>query len=208
MRRVPDSPCLGHRPIVKGAAGPYQYETFAEVAARVADIAAGCKSLLGLSARDRVAILGANCPEWMVAMQACNRNNFVCVPLYETLGEDAIEFILQHSEARVVFVAGKRLGRVAKALGATPKGQVRAVVHFGDGGAAADAEAAGATGAKVLSFGELAAAGARKRAAADPPQPSDLSTIMYTRWGRCVMVLLLLWGTVMWGDRVGDESWW
>jgi len=63
--------------------------------------------------------------------QACNRNNFVCVPLYETLGEDAIEYILAHSEARLVVVQGKRLGRVAQALRSTGGSGVVAVVHFG-----------------------------------------------------------------------------
>jgi long-subunit acyl-CoA synthetase (AMP-forming) len=72
--------------------------------------------------------------------QACNRNNFVCVPLYETLGEDAIEFILQHSEARLVVVHGRRLGRMAKALEATGGGRVVAVVHFGGGESQADVE--------------------------------------------------------------------
>jgi len=72
--------------------------------------------------------------------QACNRNNFVCVPLYETLGEDAIEYILDHSEARVVVVQGKRLARLAQAMKATKQGQVLAVVHFGDGAGPEDVQ--------------------------------------------------------------------
>lgn len=78
-------------------------------------------------------------------LQACNRNNFVCVPLYETLGEDAIEYILDHSEARLVVVQGKRLGRVAKALKATRAGQVAAVVHFGGGESMEDVQVGGGT---------------------------------------------------------------
>ncbi|KAI8475864.1 MAG: hypothetical protein J3K34DRAFT_17054 [Monoraphidium minutum] len=175
-----DARCLGHRPIIKGEAQAYEYQTFGQVSARVARAATALKGL-GLAAKDKVAVLSINCPDWMVAMQACNRNNFVCVPLYETLGEDAIEYILGHSEARVVFVNGKRLGRVAAALGAVPRGQVSAVVHFGGGESKADLEAAAASGAKVMSFADLEAAGGAKRAAApEPPAPEDLSTIMYT----------------------------
>lgn len=89
--------------------------------------------------------------------QACNRNNFVCVPLYETLGEDAIEYILGHSEARLVFVQGKRLGRVAKALAAVPRGQVAAVVHWGGGESKDDIKvgrpARGREGASVCGAG-------------------------------------------------------
>jgi long-subunit acyl-CoA synthetase (AMP-forming) len=61
-------PCLGRRPIIKGVAQPYEYQTFAEVTARVAKIATGLKAL-GLRARDKVAVLSVNCPDWMIAMQ-------------------------------------------------------------------------------------------------------------------------------------------
>jgi long-chain acyl-CoA synthetase len=49
-----------------------------------------------------------------VCLQACNRMSYVCVPLYDTLGENAVEFILNHSEASVVFVQGAKLGELAK----------------------------------------------------------------------------------------------
>lgn len=42
--------------------------------------------------------------------------SYVCVPLYETLGENAIEFILQHAEVSLVFVEGSRMGRMVQAL--------------------------------------------------------------------------------------------
>jgi long-subunit acyl-CoA synthetase (AMP-forming) len=62
--------------------------------------------------------------------QACNRMSYVCVPLYETLGEDAIEYIIEHSEARLVVVAGKRLGRMAAAL--RQVGKLAGVVYWGE----------------------------------------------------------------------------
>ncbi|GBF97083.1 hypothetical protein Rsub_10094 [Raphidocelis subcapitata] len=176
----PDARCLGHRPVVDGEAQPYVYQDYAQVVDRVAAIATGIKGL-GLQTRDKVAVLGVNCPNWMITMQACNRNNFICVPLYETLGEDAIEYILGHSEARLVVVQGRRLGRVAKALGAVQDSQVVAIVHFGEGASGADIKAAAASGVEVLSFADLEAAGRKGRLAApEPPKPEDLSTIMYT----------------------------
>lgn len=42
--------------------------------------------------------------------------SYVCVPLYETLGENAIEFILQHAEVSLVFVEGSRMARMVQAL--------------------------------------------------------------------------------------------
>lgn len=73
----------------------------------------------------------AQCPR-LAASQACNRMSYVCVPLYETLGENAIEYILEHSEARLAVVAGKRLARVVSALRQIPKKQVLALVYWGE----------------------------------------------------------------------------
>ena len=41
--------------------------------------------------------------------QACNRQNLFCVPLYDSLGENAVQFILEHSPASAVFVAADKL---------------------------------------------------------------------------------------------------
>lgn len=63
-------------------------------------------------------------------MQACNRTSGYCVPLYDTLGENAIEYILGHSEASVVVVAADKIRNLAAAL-ATNKEHVETVVYWG-----------------------------------------------------------------------------
>jgi long-subunit acyl-CoA synthetase (AMP-forming) len=55
--------------------------------------------------------------------------NYVCVPLYETLGDTAIEYILEHGSVKLVVIQGKRLGRLAKALAQVPP--MLAVVVWG-----------------------------------------------------------------------------
>lgn len=175
-RQWPTKPALGFRPVIDGVAQPYEFITFGEAEAKTARLAAAFKAL-GLRRNDKIGVLGSNCPEWMLAMQACNRMSYVCVPLYETLGESAIEFILEHSEAKLVVVAAKRLGRVAKALKQVEK--MLAVVYWGEP-EPADLRAARASGNKVLSFREVEELGAKKPAAPEPPRPADLSTIMYT----------------------------
>ena len=47
--------------------------------------------------------------------QACNRQNLFCVPLYDSLGENAVQFILEHSTASAVFVAADKLAPLAAA---------------------------------------------------------------------------------------------
>jgi len=172
------NPCLGRRPIQDdGTAGPYTFKTYAEVGEQVADLGAGLK-VLGVGAGKRVGVFGTNCPEWMTAMQACNRMSTVCVPLYDSLGENAIEYIVRHSDAVVVFAATEKLPQLLKGLSKS-KGAVTAVVYWGRG----DDEAAKgikSLGCKVLSLEELGEMGRRSPSDAVPPTPDDLCTIMYT----------------------------
>lgn len=176
-KRFAASPCLGHRPVVNGVAGAYVWDTYEAVDKKIAALASGMASL-GLSAGQKVGVYGGNCPEWMVAMQACNRQAYVCVPLYDSLGENAVEFIIDHSEAVASFCAGSKLPLLAKAL-ALVKGDFKTVIYWGSGDAAS-LDAIKAKGIAVLSFDEIMEKG--KAAPVEPvaPKAEDICTIMYT----------------------------
>lgn len=71
VKKFKDQPLLGHRPIdADGNALPYVWITYGETADRSAAIASSLAAA-GLTKSNRVAVFGANCPEWMVAMQVC-----------------------------------------------------------------------------------------------------------------------------------------
>ena len=59
----------------------------------------------GIHKGDRVAILGENRPEWMIADFACVNSGIIDVPIYATLTADQTLYLLQNSRARVVFVS-------------------------------------------------------------------------------------------------------
>ena len=63
-----DRECLGRREVKDGVAGPFVFKTYKEVGEEVAKIASGLMAL-GVKPQQRVSVLGANCTEWMVAMQ-------------------------------------------------------------------------------------------------------------------------------------------
>ena len=131
----------------------------------------------------RVGVFGGNCPDWMVAMQACNRQALACVPLYDSLGEGAIEYILHHSGAAAVFVSADKAAHLAAAIaagGLGGGGGVRAVVHWGETPPAAVAALEAAGVGDVSSLAAWEARGAAAPAPPSPPAPSDLCTIMYT----------------------------
>ncbi|KAG2439883.1 hypothetical protein HYH02_010513 [Chlamydomonas schloesseri] len=176
--KYPDNQCLGKREKnEKGEVGAYVFKTYKEIHTEVANVASALRAL-GVNPAQRVGVFGANCPEWMVAMQACNRMSMHCVPLYDSLGENAIEYIVNHSEAVAAFVSTEKLPALAKALPKT-KATLKVVVYWGPGNEAA-AKAAKDLGYVVHSFAELLALGAAKPAEPVPPKPEDLCTIMYT----------------------------
>lgn len=112
--------------------------------------------------------------------QACNRQNLACVPLYDSLGETAVEFILTHSESGAVFAAADKLPPLLAAIKAgSLASSIPTIVTWGDVDAAS-AKAAAAAGVKLIPFEEFASRGASKPAPPASPSPEDLCTIMYT----------------------------
>jgi long-chain acyl-CoA synthetase len=61
---------------------------------------------LGVGLGDRVAIFAPNCPEWHVADFAILGLGAVVVPIYFRESAERMAYILDHSEAKTIFVAG------------------------------------------------------------------------------------------------------
>ena len=59
------------------------------------------------------------------------RQGAQCVPLYDTFGKEAVEFIIGHSEAKVVFCSGANLKALTPALAAS-KARLSQIVVWGD----------------------------------------------------------------------------
>jgi long-chain acyl-CoA synthetase len=140
VERFPDNDCLGRR----SGEGPYTFMTYKQVGEATAAVGSAM-AYCGLEAHGRAGVYGVNSPEWMIAMQAsgrvgvcvlsvralhspthplthpcqlqaCNRMNVYCVPLYDTLGDNAVEYIVKHSESTIVFAQAEKLGMLVKAL--------------------------------------------------------------------------------------------
>ena len=169
-----DNNCLGAR---TGKGGEYEWMTYKEVDEKVTRIGSAMAAV-GLNAHDRVGVYGPNSPEWMMAMQGCNRMNIYCVPLYDTLGENAIEYIVKHSEASVLFVHGNKLEVFAKALPSLLP-QVTTLVYWSTA-SDTDVCAIKDLGVTVYSFDDFMALGKANPAEARGAKPEDLCTIMYT----------------------------
>ena len=151
--------------------------TFDEVYEVVSSAAAGLQAL-GLSSGDKVAILSENCPEWALADFACLCTGILDVPIYDTLTISQVAYILENSEARLVFVSDA--GQAEKALEASRQiGRDIRVVMFN---ATDPPEDDVLVWRDFLEHGRSAAAGGDRgfRAKALEAGPEDVATILYT----------------------------
>ncbi|KAL6779688.1 LCS2 [Auxenochlorella protothecoides x Auxenochlorella symbiontica] len=172
VSRFGDKNCLGKR-----TKEGYSWRTYSQTAREVAAVGSALVSA-GLAPGGRVGVYGPNAPEWMITMQACNRQGFYCVPLYDTLGESAVEYIVKHAEVTAVAVLGSKLGALAASLPAL-RDRVRTVVYWDEADAATLRRVAD-LGIAVHAFHEFVALGEASPAAAAAVQADDLCTIMYT----------------------------
>jgi hypothetical protein len=88
-------------------------------------------------------------PHCRCPLQACNRMSYQCVPLYDTLGENAVEYIINHSE-----VGGSISGSCFSSFASSETGHCLQWHHR----AAASSGAAAVFGQWCSNVGRIAAA--------------------------------------------------
>lgn len=126
-----------------------------------------------------------NLMEWVIASQACNLHGVVVVPLYDTLGADAVEMIVAETGMTSIVCSGEELATVAEVAPRTPS--LKNVVVMKTASPTRDAkwleesmaklEAAGLT---VHAFAGVEEAGAEDPQDAPTVDPDDVATFCYT----------------------------
>ncbi|XP_031427326.1 long-chain-fatty-acid--CoA ligase 6 isoform X2 [Clupea harengus] len=94
-----DGPCLGSRL----PSQPYKWLSYKEVIARAEYLGSGlleqgCKP----GSEQFIGVFAQNRPEWIISELACYTYSMVVVPLYDTLGPDAIRYIINKAEISTV----------------------------------------------------------------------------------------------------------
>jgi long-chain acyl-CoA synthetase len=64
---------------------------------------------LGLTEKDKVAIVSNNRPEWNFCDYGCQQVNIVTVPIFPTISNTDLQFILNHGEVTTVFISDKSI---------------------------------------------------------------------------------------------------
>ncbi|HVT34082.1 MAG TPA: AMP-binding protein [Nevskiaceae bacterium] len=94
----PNQPWL-HQPVN----GVWNTTTWAQAEAQVRSMASALKNL-GLPAGSAIAITGRNTAHWFLADLAIGMAGYISVGLYPKQSESAVKYILNHCEAKVVFI--------------------------------------------------------------------------------------------------------
>uniref|UniRef100_A0A8C7USJ2 Arachidonate--CoA ligase n=1 Tax=Oncorhynchus mykiss TaxID=8022 RepID=A0A8C7USJ2_ONCMY len=166
LRVAGDGPCLGFRK----PGEPYQWISYTEVAEQAQVLGSG---LLGKGCQPNpeqlVGIFAQNRPEWIISELACYTFSMAVVPLYDTLGEEAMVHILNLAEISLVICdkeekAESLLGNKEK--GVTPT--LSCLVLFNP---CSDAivERGKNCGVEILQLTQIM-----------PPQPQDLAVVCFT----------------------------
>ncbi len=83
--------------------GEWHAISSAEMLERIENIALGLNAL-GIHKGDRVAILAANSPDWTLTDAGCQLSGIIDVPIYTTLTDSSVCYIINDSGARVFFL--------------------------------------------------------------------------------------------------------
>ncbi|GAA5854999.1 hypothetical protein JCM8547_002340 [Rhodosporidiobolus lusitaniae] len=139
----------------------------------------------------RVGIWSNNRPEWQWVNQAVCAYSLTIVSLYDTLGADAVQFIANHAETRVVFAISRFIPELLKIVKYLPT--VKAIISL-DPWDSIEAKTARprarntetlkawgeSVGVKVIDIVELEAIGANHLIPHRPPRPDMVVNLCYT----------------------------
>lgn len=101
--------------------------TYGEVHQSVCRVGSALKAV-GIANGDAVGIYAVNSPQWMVGMKSADFCGALTIPLYDTFGADAVEYIIKHSAVKVVFVSADQLTTIKKILPSVKDQVVQVVV--------------------------------------------------------------------------------
>ncbi|EOA33728.1 hypothetical protein CARUB_v10019918mg [Capsella rubella] len=177
VEKSPDNPMLGRREIVNGKAGKYVWQTYKEVYDVVINLGNSIRTI-GVGKGEKCGIYGANSPEWIISMEACNAHGLYCVPLYDTLGAGAIEFIICHAEVSLAFSEEKKISELLKTAPNSTK-YLKNIVSFGEVTNEQRAEAE-RVGLEIYSWDQFLKLGEGKHFELPEKKRNDVCTIMYT----------------------------
>lgn len=193
-KQVPNNKCLGHRPYDPATKtfGPYVWETYAEIQRRKTNLGAGLVGLLesvGVHGRQHgIGLWCQNRPEWQITDLACASQSLFSVSIYDTLGPDTTEYIINHAELPAVATSVSHIPALLKLADRCPTMKLIISMDPLSNGSELPGTSkkellnalAVEKGIQIHYIGDVEALGEASPRPANPPRPNDTVTINYT----------------------------
>ncbi|KAF5897418.1 long-chain-fatty-acid--CoA ligase 1 isoform X1, partial [Clarias magur] len=171
-----NGPCLGSRK----AKQPYEWLSYKEVAVRAEMIGSALLHRGHSEAGDKyIGIFSQNRPEWTISELACYTYSLVAVPLYDTLGKDAISYIIDKAEISTVICDMVEKVHTLLECVSGRKHSIRTIVLMEDVDSELTSQAE-KEGIQIISLRILEALGKANHRRPVPPEPEDLALICFT----------------------------
>ncbi|KAJ7184259.1 hypothetical protein C8R46DRAFT_983261 [Mycena filopes] len=190
LSRAKDRPFLGHRPVVSKQplkfANHYEWQTYGQVDIRRRDIGSAITHLfqtgvIGGGELETVGIWSINRPEWQIIDIALQSYKKVGVSLYDTLGKDSVEYIINHANLTIIFATVEHIPSLLKLAHHTP--QLKLIVSIdvlSPEVSKVFTEWGQTQNVLVKDFNEMEALGRANLIEPIRPSPSDIASICYT----------------------------
>jgi long-chain acyl-CoA synthetase len=193
ITRYPRNKCLGHRPYDAATKkfGPYVWQDYETVAKRRKDFGAGLVHLhrqAGVTAaKYGVGLWCQNRPEWQITDLACMSQGLFTVSIYDTLGPDTTEYIINHSELACVVAGVNHVTALLKLKPRLPSLKIIVVMdELSHGELPGESKGdilnslASELGVAIHYIRDVEKLGEKQPLPMSPPSPEDTATINYT----------------------------
>ncbi|NXJ07854.1 ACSL1 ligase, partial [Odontophorus gujanensis] len=172
-----NGPCLG----VRKPNQPYEWISYKEASDRAEYVGSallhrGFKP----SHSQNIGIFAQNRPEWVIIEQSCYTYSLVVVPLYDTLGTEAITYIVNKADLSLVFCDTPDKAKLL--LNGVEKGQtpILSTIVIMEPFGTDLVERGKKCGVEVFSMREIEELGKAHRQKPLPPKPEDLAVVCFT----------------------------
>ncbi|KAK8799732.1 hypothetical protein WA158_006280 [Blastocystis sp. Blastoise] len=176
-----DEPCYGYRQKnEKGECGDYFWYTYEEIFEKVKNYGAGIISLNLAPEKFGYKSIGVyckNCIEWVLTEQACHAFSLTLIPIYDTLGADSVEFILQQTELETIVCTCTEALKIVSCL---EKERFLKNLIIIDSLNEKDKQLLEAESLNIYSYNDVETQGKNHPHDIVPPSPDDIHTICYT----------------------------
>lgn len=168
--------CLGWKP---SATANFKWMTYKEVLARAADVGSGLVAL-GLNPGNltRVGVYSQNRPEYVITDLGLWSYSMVGVPLYDTLGAEACNHIINQAEITIVVCDNNaKVKNLLSRISETPN--LKKIVVMEEA-SKENMDNANFADVQIMKFSELEKLGKEKPVPKKLPKPADICIICYT----------------------------